>query len=86
MCIRDRMAGFEVVSIPTDKNGNTDLDALRSVVDDTTAGLMLTQPSTIGLFDTNIVEIVNIINENGGLIYGDGANLNAILGKVNLVK
>ncbi len=76
------MAGFEVVSIPTDKNGNTDLDALRSVVDDTTAGLMLTQPSTIGLFDTNIVEIVNIINENGGLIYGDGANLNAILGKV----
>ena len=76
------MAGFEVVSIPTDKNGNTELDALRSVVDDTTAGLMLTQPSTIGLFDTNIVEIVNIINENGGLIYGDGANLNAILGKV----
>jgi len=76
------MAGFEVVSIPTDENGNTDLDALKSVVDETTAGLMLTQPSTIGLFDTNILEIVKIINENGGLIYGDGANLNAILGKV----
>ena len=76
------MAGFEVISIPTDENGNTDLDALKSVVDETTAGLMLTQPSTIGLFDTNILEIVKIINENGGLIYGDGANLNAILGKV----
>ena len=76
------MAGFEVISIPTDENGNTDLDALKSVVDETTAGLMLTQPSTIGLFDTNILEIVKIINENGGVIYGDGANLNAILGKV----
>ena len=76
------MAGFEVGSIPTDENGITDLDALKSVVDETTAGLMLTQPSTIGLFDTNILEIVKIINENGGLIYGDGANLNAILGKV----
>ena len=76
------MAGFEVISIPTDNNGNTDLEALKNVVDDSTAGLMLTQPSTLGLFDTNIVEVVNIINSNGGLIYGDGANLNAILGKV----
>ena len=76
------MAGFEVISIPTDDSGNTDIDALKSVVDDTTAGLMLTQPSTIGLFDANIIEVVKIINENGGLIYGDGANLNAILGKV----
>lgn len=76
------MAGFEVISIPTDTNGNTDLEALKNVVDASTAGLMLTQPSTLGLFDTNILEVVKIINSNGGLIYGDGANLNAILGKV----
>lgn len=76
------MKGFEIVPLPTDKDGNVDLEALRSACDDTTAGLMLTNPNTLGLFEANVLEVVRIVHEAGGLIYGDGANLNALLGIV----
>ena len=76
------MAGYDVVTIPTDGNGNTDLDALRAAAGDDIAGLMLTQPSTLGLFDTHIAEVIRIVQDAGGLLYGDGANLNALLGRV----
>ena len=76
------MAGFEVVSLPSDANGNTDLDSLRGSVDDELAGLMITLPSTLGLFDTNILEVNKIVRDAGGIVYGDGANLNAIVGRV----
>ena len=78
------MAGFDVVTLPSDADGNTDLDALRSSVDDELAGLMITLPSTLGLFDTNILDVCRIVHEAGGLVYGDGANLNALLGRVRL--
>ena len=74
------MAGFEVVSIASDEHGCVDLDALRAAVGDDTAGLMLTNPNTVGLFDPNILEITSIVHEAGGLCYYDGANLNAVMG------
>ena len=74
------MSGFDVVSVATDDNGNVDLESLKAVCDDTTAGLMLTNPNTLGLFDQNVVEVVKIVHSAGGLVYGDGANLNALLG------
>ena len=78
------MAGFQVVDLPSNSQGNTDLDALRSSVGDDLAGLMITLPSTLGLFDTNILEVCRIVRESGGIVYGDGANLNALLGRVKL--
>lgn len=74
------MSGFTVVQIPSDERGNVNLDALRSECDDTVVGLMLTNPNTLGLFEENVEEVVKIINDCGGLIYGDGANMNALLG------
>jgi glycine dehydrogenase subunit 2 len=74
------MAGYELVKVDTDKRGNIDLDDLRAKVDDETAGLMLTNPSTLGLFDEHIEEIARIFHESGGLLYYDGANLNAVCG------
>ncbi len=74
------MAGFEVINIPSDTHGYVDLDALRSAAGPDTAGLMLTNPNTLGLFDPNIAEITRIIHEAGGLNYYDGANLNAVMG------
>ena len=76
------MAGFEVVNIPSDSNGYVDLGALREAVGPDTAGLMLTNPNTVGLFDPNIEEITRTVHEAGGLNYYDGANLNAIMGIV----
>lgn len=76
------MAGFTVVSIPSREDGCVDLDKLREVVGEDTAGLMLTNPNTVGLFDKNILEITSIIHEAGGLAYYDGANLNAVMGVV----
>ena len=76
------MAGFEVVNIPSDSHGYVDLEALRAAVGPDTAGLMLTNPNTVGLFDPNIAEITKIVHEAGGLNYYDGANLNAIMGIV----
>ena len=78
------MAGFQVVSLPSDANGDTDLKALRSSVGDDLAGLMITLPSTLGLFDSNILEVVKIVHDAGGIVYGDGANLNALLGRVKM--
>ncbi len=74
------MSGYDVVRVPTDERGNVDLVALNEICDDTVAGLMLTNPNTLGLFDENVLEVVKAIHEVGGLVYGDGANLNALLG------
>jgi len=74
------MAGYEVVQIPCDERGNVDLKALKEAVDDTTSALMLTNPSTLGLFEEEIVDMAKIVHEAGGLLYYDGANLNAIMG------
>lgn len=76
------MAGFKVVSIPSNPEGGVDLDALRKAVGPDTAGLMLTNPNTVGQFDANILEITKIIHDAGGLCYYDGANLNAVMGHV----
>ena len=78
------MAGFNVVTLPSDSNGNTDLNALNELANDALAGLMITLPSTLGLFDSNILDVIKIVRDSGGIVYGDGANLNALLGKVKL--
>ena len=74
------MAGYELVQVATDPRGNVDLDDLRGKVDETTAGLMLTNPSTLGLFDEGIEEVARIFHGAGALMYYDGANLNAVCG------
>lgn len=76
------MSGFDIVNIPTDNRGNINLSALTEVCNKSTAGLMLTNPNTLGLFEENVLEINDIIHKAGGLVYGDGANLNALLGIV----
>ena len=78
------MAGFEVVTLPSDAAGNVDLAALRQLAGPDLAGVMITLPSTLGLFDRNIVEVCRIVHNAGGLVYGDGANMNALLGRVKL--
>ncbi len=78
------MCGFQVVSIPSDELGNMDLDALKAACDENVAGLMLTLPNTLGLFDNNILAINNAVHDAGGLVYGDGANMNAMLGQTRL--
>lgn len=74
------MAGYQVVSVPSNAQGGVDVDALKSVLNDEIAGLMLTNPNTLGLFDPNIELITSMVHEVGGLLYYDGANLNAIMG------
>ncbi|MGH3014696.1 MAG: aminomethyl-transferring glycine dehydrogenase subunit GcvPB, partial [Gaiellaceae bacterium] len=74
------MAGFELQKVETDDRGNLDLDDLRAKVDERTAGLMLTNPSTLGLFDEHIEEVAAIFHDAGALLYYDGANLNAVCG------
>ena len=76
------MCGYEVVSIPSREDGCVDLEQLKAAVGEDTAGLMLTNPNTVGLFDKNILEITKIVHEAGGLCYYDGANLNAVMGIV----
>ena len=76
------MCGFKVREIPTNAEGDVDLVALRAAVGKHTAGIMLTNPSTLGVFERNIQEIAACVHEAGGLLYYDGANLNAILGRV----
>ncbi|MDP1559067.1 MAG: aminomethyl-transferring glycine dehydrogenase subunit GcvPB [Nitrosomonas sp.] len=76
------MCGYKVVEISTDKEGNVDMAALKAAVGPQTAGLMLTNPSTLGVFEKNVSEMSRIVHEAGGLLYYDGANLNAVLGKV----
>ena len=72
--------GYDVKSIPTDPDGNTDLKALEAALDDTVAGLMLTNPSTLGLFEPNIEKICKMVHEVGGQVFCDGANMNAMVG------
>lgn len=76
------MSGFEIVKIATDADGNVDLEAVKQQADDTLAGLMLTNPNTLGLFEQQITEVIKVVHDAGGLIYGDGANMNALLGIV----
>ena len=76
------MCGYQVVNIPSGSDGCVDLDALRAAVGPDTAGLMLTNPNTVGIFDKNILQITQIVHEAGGLCYYDGANLNAVMGVV----
>jgi glycine dehydrogenase subunit 2 len=76
------MSGYQVVQVKSDERGNVDLEELRKLADDTTVGLMLTNPNTLGLYDEHVQEICDIIHQAGGLVYGDGANLNAIVGIV----
>ncbi len=76
------MCGYTVREIPTDAQGDVDIEALKGAVGPHTAGIMLTNPSTLGVFERRIMEIAQIVHEAGGLLYYDGANLNAILGKV----
>ena len=76
------MCNYKVREIPTDEQGDVDLEALKAAVGPQTAGIMLTNPSTLGVFERKIKEIADIVHQAGGLLYYDGANLNAILGKV----
>src|SRR6266849_4920642 len=76
------MCGFHTVSIPSDANGDIDLAKLEAELDDTVVGLMLTNPNTLGLFEKQLREVTDAVHRAGGLVYGDGANLNAILGVV----
>jgi glycine dehydrogenase subunit 2 len=76
------MAGFHVVVVPSDSRGMVDLNALRAAVGPKTAGLMITNPNTLGIFEEEIVDIAETVHKAGGLLYYDGANFNPILGKV----
>jgi glycine dehydrogenase subunit 2 len=76
------MSGMRVVELKSDPRGNVDLEALRAECDEALAGLMLTNPNTLGLFDEHVEEVVRLVHQAGGLVYGDGANLNALLGIV----
>ncbi|MEK7681201.1 MAG: aminomethyl-transferring glycine dehydrogenase subunit GcvPB, partial [Chloroflexota bacterium] len=78
------MCGFRVVAVPSNARGDMDLAALQASLGPDVAGLMITLPSTLGLFDPHITEITERVRRAGGLVYGDGANLNAILGKVKM--
>jgi glycine dehydrogenase subunit 2 len=74
------LAGFEVVHIPSDEKGCVDIASLETILDDTVAGLMLTNPNTLGLFEEDILKISEMVHKCGGLLYYDGANMNAIMG------
>jgi len=76
------MAGYQVVTVESDKRGMVDIDKLRSIVSERTAGIMLTVPNTLGLFEKDIVLISKMVHDAGGLLYYDGANMNALLGRV----
>ena len=76
------MCGFEIYTVPSNKTGDMDLKSLESMMNEQVAALTLTMPTTLGLFDPKIVEISHLVHERGGLLIGDGANLNSLLGKV----
>ncbi len=79
------MAGFEVIELPSDNKGNVDLNALKTVCDeraDEIAGMMITVPSTLGLFEEPILEVIEMVHNAGGLMYMDGANMNALMGVI----
>jgi glycine dehydrogenase subunit 2 len=72
------MAGYTAVEIPSDRRGNIDLEAVRAACDERLAGMMMTNPNTLGLFEEQLETVIGLVHEAGGLVYGDGANLNAI--------
>ena len=74
------MAGLNALEIPSDARGQIDMAALRAACDDSVAGLMLTNPNTLGIFEEDIQEVVDLVHDCGGLVYGDGANMNALTG------
>ncbi len=76
------VAGLEVVEVKSKPNGSIDVEDLKPLLDDTIAGIMITNPNTLGMFETEILEIARLVHEAGGLLYYDGANLNPLLGKV----
>ncbi|MFQ3568746.1 MAG: aminomethyl-transferring glycine dehydrogenase subunit GcvPB, partial [Aggregatilineales bacterium] len=76
------MAGLQAVELPSDADGNVDLEALKAACDETVAGMMITVPSTLGLFEAHILDVTRIVHEAGGLMYMDGANLNSLMGIV----
>ncbi len=76
------MSGYQVIHVKSDARGNIDLDTLEKLADEETVGLMLTNPNTLGLFEEQVQEVCEVIHRAGGLVYGDGANLNAIVGVV----
>ena len=76
------MAGFDPVEIPTDADGNVDLAALKAALGPDVAGIMITNPNTLGLFEAHIEEVIRLVHAAGGLVYGDGANMNALVGIV----
>lgn len=78
------MAGFHVVELPTDDRGNVDLDALKTHLGPYVAAMMITIPNTLGLFEEHILDVARLVHECGGLMYADGANMNAMLGIVKL--
>lgn len=75
------MCGFKIKEVPSNSNGDVNIDALKELLDGSVAALMLTSPSTLGLFDRNILEISALLKDNGSLFYCDGANLNAVMGR-----
>lgn len=78
-----KMCGFDCVEIKSNEKGQVDVDALKAVLDENVAAIMMTNPNTLGLFEENILEISEIMHKNGSLLYYDGANLNAIMGYTN---
>lgn len=76
------MNGYKIIEIKSNENGQVDLDALRAAVSEKTAGFMITNPNTLGIFESEICDIAEIVHEAGGLLYYDGANFNAIVGKI----
>ncbi|GJL80019.1 MAG: glycine dehydrogenase [Nitrospinaceae bacterium] len=78
------LCGYAAVQIPSDKEGLIDIDRLNQLMDEDTAAIMLTNPNTLGMFEKNILEITDIVHKKGGLVYCDGANLNAIMGKTKM--
>src|SRR5206468_555539 len=75
-------AGFKTISLKSGPDGSVDLDALGSALSDKVAGMMLTVPSTLGLFEPDILKISKMVHDAGGQMYGDGANLNALVGHI----
>lgn len=76
------MSGLQAIELPSDTRGNVDLEALRAACDDTVVGIMITNPNTLGLFEEHIQDVVDLVHGCGGLVYGDGANFNALMGIV----
>ena len=80
------LCGFRPVPVKSNEKGVLSADAVREVMDEETAGIMITNPNTLGLFEENIIEIAEIVHAKGGLVYGDGANMNAVMGIVDMGK